>query len=237
MLWHISPPSGQADKLVRRGRKGLRSALSGCLLILLAGSPAGAQPPAARFDGRVVVEWLDELPAKPRLRLEEDFAFIDGDGRRWVAKKGLETAGERLPRVFRRVFGAPLDGRYRRAALVHEAYSQYRRTPWPETHRMLYAALLASGADEIEAKQRYLAVFAEAERWEVEGGSCFSHCHAADSQLTWRPEVREDDLQPIFDWIEESNPELADIEARAGRVILRPGPHLFVQGHPKTRTR
>jgi len=47
--------------------------------------------------------------------------------------------------------------------------------------------------------------------------------------LAWQPDVTQAELQPVVDWLRNTDPSLAEIERRVDAVIPRPGPHLFVQ--------
>jgi hypothetical protein len=41
--------------------------------------------------------------------------------------------------------------------------------------------------------------------------------------------VTQGELQPVLDWLHDSDPSLDEIEQRVDAVTPRPGPHLFVQ--------
>jgi hypothetical protein len=202
------------------------------LLVLVAGACmccAALSAETGRFAGKVVVEWLDDDPFVPTMRLAEDFAFEDANGKSWVAQKGHVLDGRSLPPAFRALVGQPFAGDYRKSCVLYDYYVHTMAEPWPDVHRMFYRAALAEGVDAVEAKVMYLVLFAQGSRWEVHGSSCFGSCHAAAPALVWRPVVHEEDLRPLAERIRQSNPSLEQIEQWAIGAIHKPGPHIFAQ--------
>ena len=51
-------------------------------LAMLCAAAGAAEAP--RFEGRVVVEWLDQEGSSRNMRLLEPFTFVDPSGKRWV---------------------------------------------------------------------------------------------------------------------------------------------------------
>lgn len=85
------------------------------------------------------------LPDDDDVTLVYDFAYTDPRGKRWVAPRRSITNGASIPRVFWTIAGAPLNGRYRRAAVLHDAHCDLRIEPWRNVHRMFYEALRCCG--------------------------------------------------------------------------------------------
>jgi hypothetical protein len=197
-------------------------------LLCYAVLPAAA---GGKFVGKVIVEWLDDKSGHQAMRLVEDFAYEDAAGQVWLAPKQQVIDGSSIPPIFRSLVGPPFSGGYRQAAVVHEAQSAARSEQWRHVRRMFYDASLANGIAEPDAKVMYMALYAEAPRWEPRSSSCFNHCHAAASALVWRPVVAENELRPIVEWIDQANPTLDEIDEKVNAVTRKPGPHLFVQGH------
>lgn len=56
----------------------------------------------------------------PMFQLECDFAVHD-DQSSYIAPKGTLTDGASIPRFFWRIIGPPMTGRYRKAAVIHDA--------------------------------------------------------------------------------------------------------------------
>jgi Protein of unknown function (DUF1353) len=201
------------------------------LLLLASACAAASAAELGKFTGKVVVEWLDQAAAQPRMKLVEDFAFEDAAGKTWLTPKGHVIDGASIPPAFQSLIGAPFAGSYRKATVVHDYYCRAKAEPWKNVHRMFYDASLSSGVVEAEAKVMYMAVYAQGPRWESKGSRCYYSCHASAASLTWKPVVSEAELRPIVDWIQEADPVLEEIEQRVDAVTKKPGPHLFAQGH------
>jgi len=202
-------------------------------LFVLAGIFVGAAALSAaqgRFVGKVVVEWLDD-PFVAKLRLREDFGFEDPAGKLWLAPQGQVLDGASIPPVFRDMIGMPFVGDYRRASIVYDYYCQVMSEPWRDVHRMFYYASLTEGAGEVNAKVMYAALYAAGLRWEMAGSRCFRSCHVAAPSLTWKPQVENEDVRPVVEWVKQANPSLEEIDSRLDATLKKPGPHVFAQGH------
>jgi uncharacterized protein DUF1353 len=202
-------------------------------LMVLAGIFVGAAALSGaqgRFVGKVVVEWLDE-PFVPKLQLREDFGFEDPAGKLWLARQGHVLDGASIPPVFRDTIGMPFVGEYRRASIVYDYYCQVMSEPWRDVHRMFYYASLTEGASEVNAKIMYATLYTAGLRWEMPGSRCFSSCHAAAPSLTWKPQVDNEDVTAVVEWIRQANPGLEEIDKRVDATLKKPGPHVFAQGH------
>ena len=203
------------------------------ILLVLAGVFVGAAALCAgqgRIVGKVVVEWLDD-PFVAKLRLREDFGYEDPAGKRWLAPRGEVLDRASIPLVFRETIGMPLAGDYRRASVVYDYYCHAMNEPWRDVDRMFYNASLTEGVGEINAKVMYTALYAAGLRWEMPGSSCFKSCHAAAPSLSWKPQLDTGDVEPVIQWIRQTNPGLGEIESRVDAMLKKPGPHVFAQGH------
>jgi hypothetical protein len=183
----------------------------------------------ARFAGKVVVEVLDDIAFDHKLKLIEDFSFQDASGKIWVAYKGGVLDGTSIPRELHDLTGLPFVVEYRKASVIHDYYCHVKTEPWRDVHRMFYNASLVEGVSQPEAKTLYLAAYAGGWRWAIPGTSCYRSCHIAAASLAWKPVVTESVIQPIVEWIKQTNPTLDEIEKRVDAVTKRPGPHLFAQ--------
>jgi len=190
---------------------------------------AGVAADAPRFTGRLAVELIDAIDFNHRFRLLEDFGFIDARGKSWIAPRGGIVDDEAVPREFQALMGLPYFAEYRKAAMVHAYFRQQRTQPWQPVHRMLYEAAVAEGVTEWQARVLYAAVYAAGWRWEPPGSSCYRSCHASATSLGWRPDVTAAEIDPVLQWITQSNPALDEIDARLDATIAKPGPHLFAQ--------
>ena len=192
-----------------------------CTLSVYAG-PAG-------FSGRVVLELLDEAAFPHKLRLLEDFTFIDQTGKPWLARKGGILDGESVPRVLSALHDLPYAAEYRKSAVIHDYFCRARTEPWRQVHRALHEASLVEGLSDGEAKTLYATVYAGGWRWEPKGSTCYRSCHAVATSLVWRPAVTPEEVQPVLDWIGQTGPTLDEIDARLDAAIRKPGPHVFAQ--------
>ena len=52
------------------------------------------------FSGNPLVRWLTESGDDRRMRIEEDFWYLDPDGKRWDAPRGSEIDGASIPKIF-----------------------------------------------------------------------------------------------------------------------------------------
>jgi hypothetical protein len=210
-----------------RLREHPRALLTWVLAACLCAPAYSAGPP--QFTGTVVLEVLDDVELDHKLRLLEDFSFRDEQGRVWLAPRGGVIDGTSLPRALRLLPGLPPETEFRKASVIHDHHSRARLESWREVRRMLYSASLHEGLGPTEAKLLYAAVYAGGWRWEPRTSTCYRSCHAASTMLAWQPDVTQSELQPVLDWLHDTDPTLDEIEQRVDAVTPRPGPHLFVQ--------
>ncbi|MET3453801.1 DUF1353 domain-containing protein [Pseudomonas kilonensis] len=117
-----------------------------------------------RFSEPLNVELLNE---KNHARLLIDFTY-KGPGPEelfWLAPKDTITDGASIPRVAWSVIGAPFEGQYRKAAIIHDVACVERTRDWRATHRAFYTAMRAAGVGETQAKIMYAAVYHFGPRW------------------------------------------------------------------------
>jgi len=183
------------------------------------------------FLGKVAIEWDDEdVFNRHKMTLLADFAFQDPSGKKWIARKGGSLDGSSFPPLFEQMVALPFTGEHRRASVLHDYFSQQMKEPWRDVRRMYYAALLAEGTSENEAKNAYAVLYGVAPRWEVKGTStCYSHCHVSAEALIWKPDVTESELESALETLSEGDPSLDEIERVVDASIPKPGPHLFSQ--------
>src|SRR5688572_30359773 len=72
--------------------------------------PPSPTTPLGKFEGRVVTVWEDD---GRNMRLEEDFAYVDAQGKRWLAPKGSTVNGASIPQEFWSLIGGPFEGPFR----------------------------------------------------------------------------------------------------------------------------
>ena len=180
------------------------------------------------FTGRVVVEWVDDSQFVAQMRLVEDLSFLQARGKTWRVPAGSRVDGRSMSPLFVRTSGPAFDGGFRKSAVVYDYATKEMSQPWFEAQRMFFEASLVEGVPPIEAKVMYLLLYTTGPRWAIRReSSCFNHCHTAVSELAWRPLVDDEPVLALVGWVREEDPTLEQIEQRARKVILHPGPHIF----------
>lgn len=115
-----------------------------------------------KFEGKVLVEWLDD---GRRMQLLEDFAYIDPSGIRWLAPRRSTIDGASIPRALWALIGGPYEGKYRNASVVHDVECKTHAHRWKQVHRMFYNAMRCGGVQWLKAKIMYGAVYHFGPRW------------------------------------------------------------------------
>ena len=116
------------------------------------------------FIGDVAVRWLKD---GRKMKLLEDFAFVDSRRKKWLAPKGSIIDGASIPRMLWAVTGSPFVGSYRRASVLHDVACTVRKRAYRRVHKMFYEAMLAGGTPKRQAEQMYLAVSVFGPKWKV----------------------------------------------------------------------
>lgn len=116
------------------------------------------------FKGTVRAEWLDD---GRKMRLLDDFQYIDPLGDKWVAPKSAVIDGASIPRQFWSFVGGPFEGKYRNASVVHDVACQEKKHSWRKAHQMFYGAVRLGGVGEVSGKIMYGAVYHFGPRWDV----------------------------------------------------------------------
>jgi len=183
----------------------------------LASSTASAQ---AKFEGRVIVEWLTLSPERD-MKLLEPFAFRDVRGKLWSVPAGTIVNGASIPQVAWSAAGSPYTGSYRRASVVHDHYCDTKTESWESVHRMFFDAMIAGGVGEMQAKTFYAFVYAGGPRWK---SFVTKNLDGNDEKITIPlaasipPDVQNDTTA----WIKATNPSIELIEKRLdGAIIVR----------------
>jgi len=122
--------------------------------------------PDPRFNGDVEARWLRDGRT---MKLLKPFAFIDKNGKEWLAPQGSKVDGASIPKAFWSSVGPPFVGRYRRATVIHDIYCQTRSEPYQAVHRMFYQAMLVDKTPAMKARQIYFAVKHFGPKWDADG--------------------------------------------------------------------
>jgi len=168
----------------------------GPLVLLVACAGAGA---FGHFVGSVKTEWID--PDR-RMRLLDDFSYVDPSGVEWKAPKDAVIDGASIPRALWTIVGSPFTGEYRNASVVHDVACVRRDRPWQDVHRMFYDACRCGGVGEQKAKLMYGAVFHFGPRWTSDGRLI----------VLARTKPIEEELESLQAFVESTNPSLEAIE-------------------------
>lgn len=123
------------------------------------------------FEGEVITRWLRDGDQGDRnMELMEDFHYVDGNGRRWTARKGEWVNGASIPSAFwTKSLGTPFVGNYRRATVLHDVYCDRREATSPEVHLMFYNAMRCDGVGKRKAAIMFEAVNRFGPRWGSRG--------------------------------------------------------------------
>ena len=121
------------------------------------------------FIKEVRCEWLVEEGPDRKVKLIDDFFYIDPSGKRWPAPKESIVDGASIPvPLWNKWIGPPFVGDYRRASVVHDVACDLREKICPSSqiaHRMFYDACLCGGVNKIKAKIMYWAVRQFGPKW------------------------------------------------------------------------
>jgi hypothetical protein len=187
------------------------------LAMLCAFGPSAEAQTAAfgRFDGPVHVEFGADGRT---MKLLQDVVYIDPSGLQWKARKGYATDGASIPRAFWTVVGAPFEGKYRNAAVIHDQYcsdSDHGLRTWQDVHRMFYFALRTSGVTEVQAKVLYIAVLLGGPRWTKPCPGCAyvtSPERDSEGRVLSPPRIDTNQAEQIKRWVEGEGPSLDQID-------------------------
>jgi Protein of unknown function (DUF1353) len=152
------------------------------------------------FVGTVKTEWIEP---NRKMRLLDDFAYVDSAGVEWKAPKDSVVNGASIPQVLWSVVGSPYTGEYRNASVVHDVACAKRDKPWEEVHRMFYQACRAGGVGEQKAKLMYAAVYHFGPRW-TRSGTIMAFA---------RTRPVEEEFAQLKSYVESRNPSLEEIES------------------------
>ena len=171
----------------------------GVALMVVSAACRGSSSQFGHFQGKVKTEWIE---ANRKMRLLEDFDYVDARGTRWPAPKGSVIDGASIPQVLWSVAGSPYTGEYRNASVVHDVACVKRDRPWQDVHRMFYEASRAGGVGEQKAKLLYAAVYHFGPRWSASGAS----------MMFLRTMPVEEEFEQLKTYVESGDRSLEQIE-------------------------
>lgn len=119
------------------------------------------------FIGEVRTEWLRHENDDRRMKLLEDFAFVDSENYEWRAPAGDSIDGASIPPFLWSIVGSPFVGDYRRATVLHDVACKRKLRTSRDAHRMFYEAMRVDGVDEDSAQKFYTAVRLFGPDWDL----------------------------------------------------------------------
>lgn len=165
------------------------------------------------FSGPVETRWDNDGIT---MTLLNELRYTDPNSVVWVAPAGSKVDGASIPRAFWSLIGGPFEGKYRNASVLHDvAYGQQTHKP-AEVDRMFYNAMRCSGVGVVEAKTMYYALRRHGRHWKTP----IRRAKPAElADIAPRAQritaVDPGEVDAIQNWIENNDPSLEQIEARA----------------------
>lgn len=114
------------------------------------------------FVGSFQFEWLED---GRNMRLLNDLTYIDSQQNKTIIPKGESTDGASIPSFLWSISGGPFEGKYRRAAVIHDYLCRTQILTWQRTHQIFYEAMIECGVSKFEAWSKYMAVYCFGPRW------------------------------------------------------------------------
>ena len=160
------------------------------------------------FSGPVEARWENDGVT---MVLLNELRYTDPYGEVWVAPAGSRVDGASIPRAFWSIMGGPFEGKYRNASVLHDvAYDEQKRSP-REVDLMFYNAMRASGVGAVKAKTMYYSLLRHGRHWKHKQATPANPDAPARGTA-----VAPGELGEIQRWIQTNDPDLEQIEARAG---------------------
>jgi hypothetical protein len=130
----------------------------------VAACSSGRQAQFGHFVGDLETRWLDD---GRKMQLLKPFSYVDAAQVEWAAPVDSIVDGASIPQFAWSLIGGPLEGKYRKASVIHDVACDERARPWESVHLAFYYAMLASGVDDDLAKVMYAAVYHFGPRWDL----------------------------------------------------------------------
>jgi len=97
----------------------------------------------------------------------DSIRFRDSKGVLWEVPSGFTSDGASIPRVLWSSLGAPLTGKLRFSAVLHDYYTNERTRSAEDVNSMFLESLRSSGVEPATTKVLYEAVVAFGPRWDA----------------------------------------------------------------------
>ena len=121
----------------------------------------------AHFEGEVNTKWEDDGRC---MTLLNAYSYFDGakPELEWGAWTGMGTDGATIPEWAWSLIGGPFEGKYRNAAVVHDAACLLKNRTWEASADMFYDAMRTAGVGWTKAHLMYAAVAWFGPKWPTE---------------------------------------------------------------------
>ena len=160
------------------------------------------------FSGPVETRWENDGVT---MVLLNELRYTDPYGKVWTAPAGSRVDGASIPRAFWSIMGGPFEGKYRNASVLHDvAYDEQKVAP-EEADLMFYNAMRCSGVGATTAKTMYYVLLRHGRHWKHKQATPVNAEGSTRGSAVAPGEVNE-----IQQWIRANDPNLEQIEARAG---------------------
>lgn len=114
---------------------------------------------------KLKVNWSGKYGRK--MKLVEDFIFVDKYGVIWKAKKDTLIDGSSIPRLFWVLVGSPFVGLHRRASVLHDPACVEQERPHKQVHQMYEDACIADGVLKDKAERMHKFIKLGGPKWKT----------------------------------------------------------------------
>jgi hypothetical protein len=161
------------------------------------------------YSGYVEARWENDGRS---MTLLSELRYTDPDGKVWIAPAGSEVDGASIPRSLWSLMGGPFEGKYRNASVLHDVAYEKKTQPHEACDRMFYHAMRCSGVSAVNAGTMYYALRKFGHHWKAPKAEPVK----VGEDIVARAEpVNQADLNAARDWIQNSDPDLQQIDQRA----------------------
>lgn len=145
-------------------------ALTICLApgFALASSSETSEEHFGTFPDELRGKFIHDAKPRPTFKLENDFRFIDPNGLLWTTPIDTEVDGASIPPSLWSIIGAPFEGAYINASVIHDYYCDVKKRTAHDTHRNFYYGMRAAQVPEWQATLMYWAVTTFGPSWKLE---------------------------------------------------------------------
>ena len=92
----------------------------------------------ARFNGRIVLRWVDENQFVAAMQLVENFSFMPANGKAWVVPAGAVVDGRSMSPLFVQLAGHPFEGGFRKTAIIYDYATKEMSQPWQDAQHIFF---------------------------------------------------------------------------------------------------